>query len=109
MTRPLLHASSRQSIRQATSLTDLIVLTSGDAVVPLDQTDSVSRLYVAIAQSERSSASRRRLMEALIATSLELRAQLKTNQVEASTCQAAVLNNTSVIELPKKSIFTLER
>ena len=49
ITRPLLDASTCQSIRQATSLADLVVLASMDAVVPLDQTDSVARFCVALA------------------------------------------------------------
>ena len=64
--RPLLDASTRQPIRQATSLADLVILASGDAVVPLDQTASVDRLCVALAQSERSSAARCRRMEATV-------------------------------------------
>ena len=64
--RPLLDASKRQYIRQATSLADWVILASGDAVLPLDQTASVDRLCVALAQSERSSAARCRRMEAAI-------------------------------------------
>ena len=44
-------ASGRQFIRQATSLADLVVLTSEDAVVPLNELGSVHRLCVALAQS----------------------------------------------------------
>ena len=62
--RPLLDASTRQYIRQVKSLADLFVLASGDAFVFLAQTGSVSRLCVALALSERSSAARRRSMEA---------------------------------------------
>ena len=58
--RPLLDACTRQSIRQATSLADLVVLVSGDAVVPLNQTDSVAPLCVALAQSDQSSPVSRR-------------------------------------------------
>ena len=47
--RSPLDASTRQSITQATSLADLVVLVSGNAVVPFNQTDSVARLYVALA------------------------------------------------------------
>ena len=42
-TRPLLDASTRQSIRQATSIADLAVLAIGDVVVPLDQTEPTAR------------------------------------------------------------------
>ena len=106
--RPLLDASTRQSIRQATSLADLVVLVRGDAVVPLDQTDSVDRLWVALMQSERSSAARRRRMEAAIAKSVDLRAQLKTIQVESATWQASALKTTEVKKSLKMSIFILE-
>ena len=87
---------------------DLVVLAGGDAVVPLDQTHSVSRLCVALAQSERSSAARRRRMEAVVAEPVDLRAQLKTTQVEAATWQSAELKTIGVIESLKKSIFTLK-
>ena len=83
--RPLLDAATRQSIWQATSLADLAVLAGGDVVVRVDHTDSVARLCVALAQSERSSAARRRRMEAAIAESVDLRVQLKTTHVEAAT------------------------
>ena len=95
--RPLLDASTRQP-RQTTSLADLAVLASEDAVVPLTQTDSVAGLCVALAQSERSSVARRRRMECAIAESVDLRAQLKTAQVEASAWQASALRTTGVIE-----------
>ena len=106
--RPLLDASTRQFIQQTTSLADLVVLAIGDAVVPLDQTYSVARLCVALAQSERSRAALRQRMEAAITESMDLRAQLKTSQVEAATWQAVALRTTGVIESLKKSIFTLE-
>ena len=47
-------------------------------------------------------------MEAAITESMDLRAQLKTSQVEAATWQAVALRTTGVIESLKKSIFTLE-
>ena len=68
--RPLLDAAARQSIWQATSLAYLAVHAGGDVVVPLDHTNSESRLCVSLAQSERSSAAHRRRMEAAIADSV---------------------------------------
>ena len=50
--RTLLDASTRQSIRQDTSLPDVAVLASRVAVVPLAKMDSVARFCVALAQSE---------------------------------------------------------
>ena len=47
-------------------------------------------------------------MEAAIAESVDLRAQLKTTLEEAATWQAAASRTTSVIEHLKKSIFVIE-
>ena len=71
---PLFDSCMRQSIRQATSLSILVVLAGGVVVIPLDHTDSVARLCVALAQSERSSPARRRRTEAEIAEPVSLRA-----------------------------------
>ena len=60
------------------------------------------------AQSEQSSTAHRRRMEAAIAESVDLRAQLQATQVEATTGQAAVLRTIDVIEYIEKSIFTLK-
>ena len=70
--RPLPDASTRQLNLQSTSLDDLVVFATGDAFVPLDQTFSVARLCVALAQSERSSAAHRRRIKAAIAESVDL-------------------------------------
>ena len=77
-------------------------------VIPLYHTDSVVWLCAALAQSDRSSAARRRRMQAAIAEYVDLRAQLKTTQVEGATWQASALRTTGVIESLKNSIFTHE-
>ena len=49
MPRQLLNASLRQSIRREDSLTGLVTIANGDFVDPTDHSDSVARLYVALA------------------------------------------------------------
>ena len=80
---PLLGAPQRQSIRQAVSLADLVTLTNGDVIELIVHLDSIARLFVALAQSERTNATCR--IEAAIAESVDCRAQPKETQVELST------------------------
>ena len=79
--RPLLDASTRQFIRQATSLADLVVLASGDAVVPFRSNYWIARMCVALAQSDRSSTTRGQIMKEVNAKYVNLRAQLTNIQV----------------------------
>ena len=54
--RPLLCTSQRQSIRISDSLADLVTLLNGGVIESTDHSDSVARLRVDIARSERTSA-----------------------------------------------------
>ena len=107
--RPLLCASQRQLIRISDSFADLVTLLNGDVIESTDHSDSVARLRVDIARSERTSAAFRRRMEVAIADSVGFHTQLKATQVESATWQASALKTTEVIESLKKSIFTLEK
>ena len=102
-------ATSRQSIRQATSLTDLVVLASGDAVVPLFIKELIARLCVALTLSKGSSVSRRRRMKFAIAESVNLRTQLKPIQVKTATQQSASFMTNAVIKSLKQSTYTQDR
>ena len=86
----------------------LVTLANGDVVDSTDNSDSIDRLCVALAQCERARAACRRRMQSAIAESVDCRAQLKAGQVESSTFKASAYRNTMGIESLKKSIFTLE-